>query len=398
MPDGYVPGQDVGQDADAGEAQPHTVIPQDSKQNLRKLRSKQSLAKLGKGISNAFNGIFTSGNRTVGFPYESFSDDPGARKVNGGIIFSNHRSNIGGSQSLERRKSTFGDLTRRMTLRSKRSGVLTQDTDVPVSPVDSHQQGQSPQDGPQSVPMERSMAQSGWRKLKTQISMPAIGSAVKRKRSENDLAQYGSASRDANIKVKRVTLAHPPRYTASEYTRSLENMNIGIAIGEPGPSNTRDRYVETQNQEAKTQNQDDEDVQMDQDAEPSSSQPTLDNFYELYGDAPPEQQHISAADATPRAMQVNEDALNALEGNAPHDDGSRWKLNRRHRTDDIARGLEILLGENVSRAEAMVVEMEEVDETETFSCEQKRTVSRFLLEAECPNGFEQHMEVDEMEE
>lgn len=187
--------------------------------------------------------------------------------------------------------------------------------------------------------------------------MPAIGSAVKRKRSENDLAQYKEPeSKGKSIKLKRVTIANPPRFTAQDYARSLEK--IRPLADQAGPSNW-------QNVEG---------AQTDQHAEVFSSQPTLDKFYELYSDIAPDQRQNCRALTTPRAIHVNDEALNALEGNAPHDDGSRWRLGRRDRDNEIARGLEILLGENVSRTDSMAVSMEDADEPETFDREQQRTM------------------------
>lgn len=187
---------------------------------------------------------------------------------------------------------------------------------------------------------------------------------MRRKRSTKDVGQYKDIEgTPANLKVKRVTLTYPPQFTASDYAQSLEDIGSTVGyrryqLGAVGPSNTQIK----------------EDVQMADCAEAFSSQPTLVNIYSLYNRAPAEDRQNSYVKVAPRTITSNDATLKALEGNAPHDDGSGWQLNTRD-TREISQVLQLLnaqLGENTPRAGAKEASIASADEPRLFNREQQR--------------------------
>lgn len=193
-----------------------------------------------------------------------------------------------GPRADRTRSSTFGRLRERVS----RKNIRAQNgNDMPSAP-DSNLRPQPSRDSLRPVPMERSYGQSGWRRLTNQLSLPNLRSAAKRKLSEY---QAGQQDRDqayagSSFRIKRLTVAHPPVFTYQEYQRSLQNVH--------GLNPFRDELGR---------------------AIPVSAQATQD--VEML-DA------CVAGPSSPRNLYSNEDALAALEGRAPHDDGRNWDRDR----------------------------------------------------------------------
>lgn len=361
MPCEYVTGDSY--HADAGPAQSDKDDRRESRHNVGKLRSKRSLAAIGQSIHDTVTGIFRSSTpqRPIGLPYENFSDHEGGQRIHNAIIFPQRPISVGGGRQSAEHTSGFDRVVRRLSSKRARSRATSSAQVDASSPENGFQKERSPEEQLRSVSMERSYAQSGWHRLKRQISK---GSVVKRKRSVNDVGQHTDIEETpGNLKVKRVTLTYPPQFTASEYAHSLEYIVSTIEQqrhqpGDSGPSNTQNT----------------EDVQMADCADVSSSQPTLENIYSLVNRAPSEERQDSYVQATPRNIHSNDATLRALEGRAYYDDGSDWQLNARER-GEMAQRLRLLnahLGEHAPRAGAKEMSVDDADEPQMFNRAQQR--------------------------
>lgn len=171
MSSGYAAGDS--HHADVGAAQSDNDDRQESRQNVRRLRSKQSLSAIGHPIHDTVTGIFGSSTppRPIGLPYENFTDHERGQRIHNAIIFPRRPISVGGGRQSAEHTSGFGRVVRRLPSRGVRSLAISNaqaNAHAPSTQKDL-QQEQSSDEQPHSVPTERSFAQSGWHKLKRQI-------------------------------------------------------------------------------------------------------------------------------------------------------------------------------------------------------------------------------------